>query len=442
MNKIASRLAAAFTAGPLELEGLIVRGSRIIGKRPRWLGTLARRIVQAFRTGMRPLRVQVAAFILGDRGFRSAWKAGRIPQILRESALIRPVMAPVPGAPSTWPVPHILTPGDLAAWLGLKVSELDWFADIRSWERCATSGRLRHYHYRWLEKRCGSARLIEAPKPRLKAIQQRILHEILNSIPPHHVVHGYRTGCSIKTFVAPHACRHVILRMDLQNFFPTIPLSRVMATFLTAGYPESVARLLAGLCSNSTPADVWQDAPCYLRGPDRWQLRRLYQQPHLPQGAPTSPALANLIAYRIDCRLSALATLVHVRYTRYADDLAFSGDEQFAHHAQRFGIHVAAIAMEEGFSVHPRKTRIMRRGVRQRLAGVVLNEHPNIPRADYDRLKAILNNCVRLGPEGQNQHGHHDFRAHLAGRVSYVEMINPDRGRRLRDLFRRIQWQD
>ena len=152
-------------------------------------------------------------------------------------------------------------------------------------------------------------------------------------------------------------------------------------------------------------------------------------------------ALANLCTYRVDCRLSGLAKSVGAEYTRYADDLAFSGGEDFEKHIDRFSTHVAALLMEEGFSVHFRKTRVMRRGVRQHLAGIIVNTHPNVIRADFDRLKATLANCARLGPESQNRDGNPDFRAQLEGRVSFVEMINPNKGRRLRALLDRIERQ-
>ena len=127
-------------------------------------------------------------------------------------------------------------------------------------------------------------------------------------------------------------------------------------------------------------------------------------------------------------------------YTRYADDLAFSGEEAFGSSAERFAHHVAAILLEAGFRVHHRKTRLMRRGVRQSLAGLVVNHHLNVPRCDVDRLKAILTNCVRHGPESQNREGHPAFRLHLEGRVGFVETVNPAAGARLRRMFDRIAW--
>jgi RNA-directed DNA polymerase len=171
------------------------------------------------------------------------------------------------------------------------------------------------------------------------------------------------------------------------------------------------------------------------------EARALYARPHLPQGAPTSPALANLCAYRADCRLAGLAKSTGAEYSRYADDLAFSGDEAFVRHAERFSIHAAAILHEEGFAVNHRKTRIMRQGVRQHLAGLAINQRVNVIRADFDRLKAMLTNCVRLGPESQNRDAHPSFRAHLDGRVGFVESINPAKGQRLRVLLDKIEWE-
>ena len=155
-----------------------------------------------------------------------------------------------------------------------------------------------------------------------------------------------------------------------------------------------MSRLLTGLCTNTAPPDAWRQA-------DDLAARERLRSPHVPQGAPTSPALANLCAYRLDCRLAALAGAVGARYTRYADDLAFSGGEALERVARRFHVAVCRIALEEGFEVHTRKSRFMRQGVRQQLAGVVLNVRPNVRRDRYDELKAILTNCVRRGPQGR-----------------------------------------
>jgi len=147
-----------------------------------------------------------------------------------------------------------------------------------------------------------------------------------------------------------------------------------------------------------------------------------------------------MCAYRMDCRLAGLAQASGGVYTRYADDLAFSGTAAFERSVERFAAHVAAIATEEGFAVNHRKTRVMRRGVRQHLAGLVVNQAVSIPRVEFDRLKATLTNCIRNGPKNENRENIPHFRAHLEGRVAFVAMIQPERGMKLRRLFEAIQW--
>lgn len=246
------------------------------------------------------------------------------------------------------------------------------------------------------------------------------------------------------SFVGPHVGRSIVLKMDLRDFFVSISATRVIAIFLTAGYPEPVARLLTGLCTNTIPLEVWKQAGDFqdrgARAVASWQAGRLYRSPHLPQGAPTSPALANLAMFRLDVRLAGLARAAEAHYTRYADDLVFSGGDAFARSINRFPTHVAATALEEGFTVQHRKTRVMRRGVRQQAAGVVINRATNLPRDDYDRLKATLCNCVRHGPHDQNRAGVADFRTHLAGRIAHAVRLNPRRGGKLIELYDKIKW--
>ncbi|MCA9184684.1 MAG: reverse transcriptase family protein [Pirellulaceae bacterium] len=348
-------------------------------------------------------------------------------------------MRPVSAA-SQWHVPEIRTPRELAAWLNVSFKQLDWLADIRSLEYTPGRGRSRHYCYRVLSKRFGAVRLIEAPKSRLKAIQRQISSEILSQIPVHESVHGFRRGKSINTFAAPHVGRACVTKIDLEDFFPTVTRSWVRGIFQSAGYPDAVSVLLAGLCTNSAPHDVWQDMREQLPRQRLRYIEALYATPHLPQGAPSSPTLANLAAFRLDCRLSGLARKMELTYTRYADDLAFSSDSPATRDIHRRLPYIYAIVMEEGFRIHFRKTRVMPSAGRQFLTGLVVNDRLNITRTDYDVLKAILTNCVRHGPDGQNRDRRNDFRAHLSGRIAFVESVHPERGNKLRQLFERIQW--
>jgi RNA-directed DNA polymerase len=438
---LASAVARAFLAGEQTVEEVTARANLTLGRNWRWLRTVVPRYIETFAGSIRPRHRDVVQFLLHDGDFHTACE--RYPFHMRvahgltgQSEPMQPI-----AAAETWNVPAIESTRALADWLFLNAGGLDWFADLKGLGYSQHDRpSLRHYHYRVLAKKSGGLRLIEAPKPRLKELQRQILTELLDKISPHPAVHGFRKGRSIQTFAAAHVSKRVVLRMDLQNFFPSISGARIQTLFRAAGYPEAVADLLGGICTNATPREVWRASANEMDPGALWDLRKLYARPHLPQGAPTSPALANLCAYRFDCRLDGLAKAAGADYTRYADDLAFSGEEAFERRVEHFATRVAAISMEEGFEVNHRKTRVMRRGVRQHLAGLAINQRVNIMRADYDLLKAILTNCVRHGPESQNRNGHARFRAHLDGRIGFLETIHPEKGQRLRALFERIQW--
>ena len=423
---ITALLAHCFIAAEPSIDSVVASIAAAFESRPRWVRPLAARYFRAFDPGSRPRYADVLRFLKADRPLARHSRGLTAARLLTPPIPMRPV-----AAAAHWDLPSIESPAALADWLNVDPGRLAWFADRKGLgAKRATSEPLQHYHYKLLAKMSGSLRLIEIPKPRLKEMQRRILSGILDRIPPHPASHGFMKGRSIRSFAAPHTGRRVVLRMDLSDFFPSIAAARVGAFFRTAGYPEPVADLLTGLCTNYAPARI---LPTF-------DARALYRAPHLPQGAPTSPALANIAMYRADCRLAGLALSAGAAYTRYADDLAFSGDEAFDRGVERFSLHAAAILHEEGFSVHHRKTRIMRQSVRQHLAGLVTNQRVNIRRSDFDLLKAILTNCVRLGPASQNREQHADLRAHLRGRIAFVESVNLAKGARLRTLFDSIQW--
>jgi hypothetical protein len=275
-------------------------------------------------------------------------------------------------------------------------------------------------------------RLMEIPKARLMEMQRKILRGILDRVPVHAAAHGFLRGRSCRTYVEPHIGQDVLLRLDLRNFFPGIPAARIHALFGTLGYPEGVARALTGLCTNRVPMSMAR------RGGQSWEECKRLGIPHLPQGAPTSPALANLCALHLDLRLEGLARELEARYTRYADDIAISGGETLRRRIEAVAAQVSAIAFDEGFEVNHRKTRAMHRSRRQLLTGIVVNEKANVRRDDFDRLKAILTNCIRHGAQSQNREARSDFRAHLAGRIAHVASLNAARGAKLRTLFARI----
>lgn len=127
-------------------------------------------------------------------------------------------------------------------------------------------------------------------------------------------------------------------------------------------------------------------------------------------------------------------------YTRYADDLVFSGSRTLNEGADRLRATVAEIVREEGFALNERKSSFVTRAGQQRVCGIVVNERLNVPRREYDQLKAVLHNAERHGARSQNRAGVPDFRTHLLGRVAWVESLHPGRGARLRGQLARIDW--
>ncbi|MBK1789289.1 reverse transcriptase family protein [Prauserella cavernicola] len=336
-----------------------------------------------------------------------------------------------------WDVPRWRTVRECAQALDLTEGELYWFADARGWNRRARAS-LRHYRYRWVPTRSGGVRLLEQPKPRLAELQRRVVRHVLAALPVHDAAHGFRKGRSAATCAGPHARRDLVVRLDLEGFFAAVPATRLQGLLALAGYPAGVAQLLAGLLATETPADVLSAAP---RAGDALVRRRLLEhlaRPHLPQGAPSSPSAANAVACHLDVRLAGLARVLGATYTRYADDLAFSGDARLALHRLLPGVR--RIASDEGFRLRDTKTSVAGAHQRQRVAGLVVNTAPAAPREDYDALRATLHNCVRTGPAAQNRHGHPDFRTHLLGRIAWVGSTHPGRAAKLRALYDRITW--
>ncbi|GAA2468958.1 hypothetical protein Ahu01nite_001760 [Winogradskya humida] len=315
-----------------------------------------------------------------------------------------------------WDTPRIDDLGVLAGFLGLAGDELDWFADRKEINRHARDQRLRHYRYRWLPHR-----LIEAPKPRLRAVQRRLLDGVLGRIPVHPAAHGFVPGRGVHTFAVPHSGQPMVVRVDLASFFSSVTAPRIYGLFRTAGYPEPVAHALTALTTTRTPADI-------LGG----KYLPLLRHAHLPQGAPSSPALANLVAYRLDRRLSGLAARFGMTYTRYADDLAFSGPRVSA---PRLLAALEAVVKDEGFQLRHAKTRVRGQGDRQVLAGLVVNERPAVARVEYDRLRAVLHDAARRGLDEANRDGHADFSAYLKGWVAWVSHRHPGRAAKLDRLL-------
>ncbi len=325
------------------------------------------------------------------------------------------------------------TVGTLIAHLDLDAAHFDALVDRRGMSARADP-RQGHYAFTWIAKASGGARLLESPKPRLKAAQRRVLDRLLALVSTHPSAHGFVRGHSIETFVAPHVARPLVVRLDLEDFFGSIHAGRVQGIFRQLGGSDEVARALAGLCTTRTPSCVIRRRPRDPREPEGRLIREgmRLRAPHLPQGAPTSPALANLAAFRLDLRLAGLAEALGARYTRYADDLAFSFDRA-DHQRSRFEDTVSVIAREEGFAIATHKTRWMRPHQRQLLGGLVINHEAQIPRRDYEHIRALLHRASRDGLAALDVDVIASRRAaHLLGKATWAGTGSSARTRRVR----------
>lgn len=452
-------LADAGKPGGTSLRALQARAAAALGQRPTWLRQVLEPMVvlspitwQKFDvTSLARLLEASPAFDLAfreednedDEGHSANEAQARQPNDDRDDAeaerpprirrfiLRPPVMRPRPLGLEACTLPDITTDADLAQWLQLSREQLRWLAPV-------TPPLVEHYRYSLQAKQSGGLRLLETPKVELKRVQRHILHALLGEVPVHEAAHGFTVGRSVKTHAAAHVGQAVVIRFDLRDFFGSVGAARVNAIWRTLGYPEGVARSLTTLCTHRT-AEMVIERMRDDGGLD-WMGAKRLASAHLPQGAPTSPALANLCAFNLDLRLEGLAWVFGASYTRYADDLVFSGPESLRRQFRALHAWVAEVVRDEGFALHPDKTRCLPSHQRQRVTGVVVNLRPNVPRDDFDRLKACLHQSVLHGPASQNKERLADFRSHLLGRIGWVGQFSKARQTRLMCLFEKIAW--
>ena len=435
MVEVLRTLRAILLAGPwtpLGAEERLRAACSEVVQQTRWVGPLIRRLFEVYPERQTPDRKELAQLLIKDKRLRSSLQKLDPPPRFNRAAAMAIRMAPVCDRFREWQLPSLISKLELAEWLGVTSAEVDWLTRSRR-DRPVEK---EHYRYRWVP-RPGRPRLFEIPRLRLKQTQRK-LTELFAAIPPHPAAHGFVPGHSVASCLEPHVSQEVVLRMDLRHFFPSIRRGRVMAMLRDFGYPEPVAKLIARLVTATVPQPILEEARLLCGELAFEVLSHALGQQHLPQGAPTSPVVANLVAWKLDCRLAGLAEKVGAQYTRYADDLIFSGDRSFGRGLTKFRELVLAIAIDEGFFIRHHKTRTMRSGGRQIVAGLVMNQQLNVPREDYDQLRAILHNCARNGLASQNRDEHPDFLAHLQGRVAYMAATNPERGRKLAGMLSQL----
>jgi len=219
------------------------------------------------------------------------------------------------------------------------------------------------YHPFTVPKRHGGQRRILAPEPKLKTLQRRILRRLLGRLKAHPAAMGFERGRSIVHNARAHQGQAVVLRFDFREFFPSTRARRVKRYFRRIGLNRPAATLLSRLCT------------C---------------EGGLPQGAPTSPRLSNLVNYRLDARLAGMAAKLGAVYTRYADDVTISlaeDDKRKICYLKKF---LYRVVEAEGYRLHHRKKQSVRRRHQcQTVTGLVVNDRVNLPRHVRRWLRAV-----------------------------------------------------
>lgn len=261
------------------------------------------------------------------------------------------------------------------------------------------------YHTYKLPKKSGGNRLITAPDATLKRLQRRLLENGFNELPVHPAAHGFREGRSIVSNAQEHSGRKMVVHADIQSFFPSTHyphVLRICRQLRGGSLSEGAVRLVAEIC-------------CFDGG--------------LPTGAPTSPAIGNLVLLPVDEALAKAASARAITYTRYADDLSFSGEEE----VQRILPFLRKVISDYGYRSDPKKEHIFRRGRRQVVTGLVVNEDANLPRTVRRRLRA----AVHRFSQGKEVHWHGKpmSKEQLIGRLAFLNQAHPEEAALHRELL-------
>ena len=261
----------------------------------------------------------------------------------------------------------------------------------------------RWYTSATIPKRDGSQRHLSIPQLPLKQVQGWINRHILSKVPPSPFATAYSRGMSVLGNARPHAGKPLLVKADLTSFFSRIPFKRVFGVFARMGFFGAVCTQLANLCCCDGA---------------------------LPQGAPTSPALSNLVLKQMDGRIAGFCQRRGITYTRYADDMSFSGDFK----ASELLWFLRRVLPENGFEVNEAKTRTLGKGQKHRITGVVANEKPQADREYRRRLRQEVYYLKKYGLHAHLQRYKADrkervsrrkYLQKLLGRINHVLFLNP-----------------
>jgi len=314
-----------------------------------------------------------------------------------------------PSAVAAKGLPALSSFADIAEALEVTPEILQWL----TYERGADT--IDHYTRFAIPKRGGGRRLISTPKPVMRAAQQWVRTNVLVPLPVSDHAAAFRPGKSIADNARLHSGKACVIRLDLRDFFGTVTFHRILGFFESLGYNPGVATVLTLICTDAPRSRVTLDGRTHMV---------IVGERSLPQGACTSPDLANLITRGLDARIGGLARKFGFTYSRYADDLVLSTEREEVFAAGVVSA-VSRVCREEGFQVNHRKTRIMRVPNRQLVTGLLVNDGVRLTRPDLRRVRAFLHRCETRGVDAVSAEIGKDARAVAHGYFAYIFMITP-----------------
>jgi RNA-directed DNA polymerase len=298
--------------------------------------------------------------------------------------------------------------------------------------------RNNYYSYYLMKKKKGGFRRIVAPYKDLKFMQSWIKENILDKIDTSQQATGFIKGKSILTNAKNHENSNVILNIDLSNFFETITEKRVYGIFSSLGYSKNLAVEFAKICTAQISEEKYDAMP-----PEKQKyFKEIYQlkESVLVQGAPTSPNLSNLVCRRLDLRLSKLANKLGINYSRYADDITFSGNES---NLPSIGIFKKIIE-DEGFIINWDKVGRYKKGQRQIVTGLLIDGKVRVPKKFKKEIYRHLHFCYKYGAYSHFQRicpnkGY--GKEWLLGKIYFIYAIEPDEAKKMLEIANNINWE-
>lgn len=264
-----------------------------------------------------------------------------------------------------------------------------------------------------IPKKAGGIRQLDIPSYDLKYIQHWILKNILYKIPISNYAYGFQLNKSILDNASVHTNKHCVINIDIKDFFPSISFERIFRIFAYYGYTKEVSFILSKLCT---------------------------YKGKLPQGSPASPYISNIVCLKLDARLASLAKTYKAEYSRYADDITFSGKADI----KSILPPTHKIIRDEGFNLNKDKTRVLYANQRQEVTGLIVNgSRVRIPRVYKRKLLQELYYCSKYGVEDHLKKIGCDkafYKEHIYGKIYYIKMVEPEEAIRLFKMADQIDW--